>query len=108
MAIHLLRWKQTAEVGILPNKKLPYSFYVDTTDFYGEAAAMHEIEKQRPARRFVQAAAHEVYGLKGYDARGPFPLKFVKGKLKNSIQVEYDMDIRYKNNTSYSGKIGGV
>ena len=103
MALHILRWKQTAEFGILPNKKMPHSFYVDTTDFYGEVAFIHEPEKQRPAQRFAQIAAKEVYGLEGFDNRGPFPKLFRKGRLVFSIEVVYDKAISYKDNTSYSG-----
>ena len=91
------------EMGYLPNKFLPLSFYADTADFYGKRAKPHETEKQRPAARFVQAAAKEVYGFQGYDARGPVPTAFRPLKHEDVLEVVYDVSIKYKAATSYSG-----
>lgn len=55
-AAHLIRWKQTAEVGYLPNDKLPDTFMGYTLDLFGKRGDIHETGKQHVAKRMLPGA----------------------------------------------------
>lgn len=52
-AVHITRWKQTNEIGYLPNEMMPYTFMAVTHDIYGVNGNCHEFEKQPWARRLI-------------------------------------------------------
>ena len=52
-AEHIVRWKQTAEVGYLPNEKMPNTFLGVTIDIFGRRGDPHEKAKQHVAKRLI-------------------------------------------------------
>ena len=52
-AVHLIRWKQTNEIGYLPNKRMPHTFMAVTHDLYGIKGDAHEREKQPWIKRII-------------------------------------------------------
>ena len=52
-AVHIIRWKQTNEIGYLPNERMPNTFMAVTHDLYGVRGDAHEIEKQPWVKRII-------------------------------------------------------
>ena len=60
-ASHLIRWKQTNEIGYLPNEKMPDTFMGYTLDLFGKSGDMHEAGKQRMAKRLVPGHTKRIF-----------------------------------------------
>ena len=60
-AVHLIRWKQTNEMGYLPNEKMPNTFMAVTHDLYGVKGDAHEKEKQPWVRRIIPGTVMNIY-----------------------------------------------
>ena len=48
-----MRWKQTNELGFLPNARTPDSYLGVTLDLFGKVGDPHEKAKQPVARRMI-------------------------------------------------------
>ena len=78
----MIRWHQTADVGFVPNEKMPKTFMAVALDTYDEEIAhgqggLHPMNKQKPAERLAIAGMNVAYGFKHYEIAGPFPSTIV-------------------------------
>ncbi|XP_055957669.1 sialate O-acetylesterase [Patella vulgata] len=96
-----LRWAQTANMGYVPNTKIPHSFMsvaMDLPDFHSPRGSIHSRFKQDVAERLGLASLAVAYGEKGLSYQGPYPTSF-NTKTKGHLVIEYDhghtvLDIR--------------
>ena len=66
---------------------------------------MHENEKQPVASRLAKASANQIYGLKQFEGRGPFPVEFKAVNGANRLHISYDKGFRYKGQADKSGNM---
>ena len=74
----MIRWHQTADVGYVPNKKMPNTFMSVALDTYDVEldhwkGGLHPMNKQTVAHRLAIAGMNIAYGFNNYETRGPWP-----------------------------------
>ena len=93
----MIRWHQTANVGYVPNRKMPNTFMTVSMDTYDEklnkhSGQLHPMNKQTPALRLAMAGLNVAYGYSKYPTRGPWPSKM---KLNgNLMKIKKGMTFR--------------
>ncbi|XP_067675099.1 sialate O-acetylesterase-like [Haliotis asinina] len=101
-----LRWSQTADVGFVPNDKMPQTFMaaaIDLPDYDSPFGPIHPRYKQDIASRLVLGARAVAYGEEGVQFQGPFPQTFRLNNVNNILNVNYgdDSSIAVLNNNGF-------
>ena len=92
----IVRWKQTGEVGYVPNEKLEYVFMAAAMD---DDIDLHPKNKRLPSSRLAWAALNLVYGAK-YDEddtsrpplTGPQPLGMTTDGSSMTVQFSQELE----------------
>lgn len=101
-----LRWAQTANVGYVPNPKMPNTFMAvaaDLPDFNSPSGSVHPRFKQDIAARLSLAARNIAYGESEVQYQGPFPTRYQLNTGTNQLTVSYANDKDYIQVKSSSG-----
>ncbi|XP_019325925.1 PREDICTED: LOW QUALITY PROTEIN: sialate O-acetylesterase [Aptenodytes forsteri] len=75
-----LRWHQTADLGVVPNARMPGTFMAVAMDLCDERSPygrIHPRDKQNVAHRLHLGARAVAYGEKGLVFQGPYPTRAV-------------------------------
>jgi len=104
----MIRWHQTANVGYVPNKKMPNTFMTVSMDTYDEklnkhSGQLHPMNKQTPALRLAMAGLNVAYGYSKYPTRGPWPSNMKLDDRKDAVLITYDQAITYNTDGEMSG-----
>ena len=75
----VIRWHQTADIGYVPNGKMPNTFMAVAPDTYDRIenklrGGIHPRNKQTPSLRLAIAGFNVAYGFTNYPTRGPWPM----------------------------------
>ncbi|XP_060078693.1 sialate O-acetylesterase-like [Ylistrum balloti] len=87
-----IRWHQTADVGYVPNNRMPNTFMavaMDLPDFKSPWGSIHPRDKDTVARRLVMAAMSVAYNLTLGQFQGPFPESFQIDSGYMTLYVRY-------------------
>ncbi|XP_046342779.1 sialate O-acetylesterase-like [Haliotis rufescens] len=90
-----LRWSQTADVGFVPNEKMPKTFMavaIDLPDYDSPFGSIHPRYKQDVASRLVLGARAVAYGEEGVKFQGPLPQTVSLNNVNNVLNVNYGDD----------------
>ncbi|XP_033741701.1 sialate O-acetylesterase-like [Pecten maximus] len=87
-----IRWHQTADIGYVPNNRMPNTFMavaMDLPDFKSPWGSIHPRDKDTVARRLVMAALSVAYNLTLGQIQGPFPESFQVDSAYMTLYVRY-------------------
>ena len=95
----VIRWHQTADIGYVPNGKMPNTFMAVAPDTYDRIenklrGGIHPRNKQTPSLRLAIAGFNVAYGFINYPTRGPWPMSVkISGKyfITNILQPVADL-----------------
>ncbi|NXX99306.1 SIAE acetylesterase, partial [Centropus bengalensis] len=104
-----LRWHQTADVGVVPNARMPGTFMAVAMDLGDERSpygrrripnpllplprSIHPRDKQNVARRLLLGARAVAYGEKEVVFQGPFPTRAVLEVSRGLLNVTYSQEL---------------
>ncbi|NXX74426.1 SIAE acetylesterase, partial [Urocolius indicus] len=94
-----LRWHQTADVGVVPNARLPRTFMavaMDLGDQHSPYGSIHPRDKQNVARRLQLGARAVAYGEKELVFQGPFPTNAVLELSRALLNITYDQELVWR------------
>ena len=118
----VIRWHQTADVGYVPNDKMPNTFMAVAMDTWQEQlnelqGGVHPMNKQTPSLRLAYAGINMAYGYHKYPTQGPWPTSinlesesiliylfwihifeiFAENDNMSAISLTYDQSISFNN-----------
>ena len=117
----VIRWHQTADMGVVPNPKRPNVFMASPLDTYDALPAnasidaypggIHPRYKQIVGERLAYAGLNVAYGLEEYPTSGPYPqtlqlsknLTFGADKDLKTVSLTFDSDLQYLEDAEVSG-----
>ncbi|NXW44856.1 SIAE acetylesterase, partial [Nyctiprogne leucopyga] len=102
-----LRWHQTADLGVVPNSKMPGTFMAVAMDLgderspYGRRVtgrgdvemSIHPRDKQNVAHRLQLGARAVAYGEKNLVFQGPYPIGAILEVTKGLLNVTYTQEL---------------
>ncbi|XP_061870055.1 sialate O-acetylesterase [Colius striatus] len=94
-----LRWHQTADVGVVPNARMPHTFMavaMDLGDQRSPYGSIHPRDKQHVAQRLQLGARAVAYGEKELVFQGPFPTHAVLEVSRALLNVTYDQELVWR------------
>ncbi|XP_010076573.1 PREDICTED: sialate O-acetylesterase, partial [Pterocles gutturalis] len=94
-----LRWHQTADLGTVPNPKLPATFMAVTMDLgdkHSPYGSIHPRDKQNVAYRLHLGARAVAYGEKNLVFQGPSPTRAVLEVTKGQLNVPYTQELVWR------------
>ncbi|NXT22793.1 SIAE acetylesterase, partial [Syrrhaptes paradoxus] len=94
-----LRWHQTADLGTVPNPRLPATFMAVTMDLGDEHSpygSIHPRDKQNVAHRLHLGARAVAYGEKNLVFQGPYPTRAVLEVTKGRLNVTYTQELVWR------------
>ncbi|NWU72308.1 SIAE acetylesterase, partial [Pterocles burchelli] len=94
-----LRWHQTADLGTVPNPKLPATFMavaMDLGDEHSPYGSIHPRDKQNVAHRLHLGARAVAYGEKNLVFQGPYPTHAVLEVRKGQLNVTYTQELVWR------------
>jgi sialate O-acetylesterase len=99
--VSIIRWHQTADRAIVPNRVLENTFMAVAIDTYDETNGIHPRYKQIVGQRLAIAGMNVAYGNSSFPANGPHPkeLNVIGGP---TVSLKYNQKITY-NQTEISG-----
>jgi len=106
-AFPVIRWHQTADMGLVPNDRMDNVFMASPLDTYdpkeGYPGGIHPRYKQIVGERLAVAGMSVAYKYnEPYAPYGPFPSSF-KIEVGDAILINYDSPIVYNENAEISG-----
>ncbi|NWV84443.1 SIAE acetylesterase, partial [Dasyornis broadbenti] len=87
-----LRWHQTADLGVVPNARMPSTFMAVTMDLGDEHSpygSIHPRDKQTVAHRLLLGARAVAYGDKDLVFQGPYPTRAILEVTRGLLNVTY-------------------
>jgi len=105
----VIRWHLTADIGIVPNQRMPNVFMSSPLDTYdpqeGYPGGIHPRYKQIVAERLANAGLNVAYGLQDYPKFGPFPEALTQeaGDDFKTVTLAFDSDLQYLEDAEISG-----
>ena len=101
----LLRWRQTAEFGYVPNTAMPNTFMataIDLGDLESPHGSDHPRYKQYVSARLVTGALQTAYGL-DTNPQGPIPVSAIRQSDSNNVLLTYpdDQILVWKENSNF-------
>ncbi|KAM9519599.1 sialate O-acetylesterase isoform 1-T1 [Guaruba guarouba] len=94
-----LRWHQTADVGVVPNARMPRTFMavaMDLCDEHSPYGSIHPQDKQNVAHRLQLGARAVAYGEKNLVFQGPFPTRAVLEVTRALLNVTYSQQLVWR------------
>ncbi|KAF1631573.1 Sialate O-acetylesterase, partial [Eudyptes filholi] len=90
-----LRWHQTADLGVVPNARMPGTFMAVAMDLCDERSpyGIHPRDKQNVAHRLHLGARAVAYGEKGLVFQGPYPTRAVLEVSKGLLNLTYSQEL---------------
>ncbi|KAM6234775.1 sialate O-acetylesterase [Spheniscus humboldti] len=91
-----LRWHQTADLGVVPNARMPGTFMAVAMDLCDERSpygSIHPRDKQNVAHRLHLGARAVAYGEKGLVFQGPYPTRAVLEVSKGLLNLTYSQEL---------------
>ncbi|NWI73413.1 SIAE acetylesterase, partial [Dryoscopus gambensis] len=91
-----LRWHQTADLGVVPNARMPSTFMavaMDLGDEHSPYGSIHPRDKQNVARRLLLGARAVAYGDKDVVFQGPYPTRAVLEVTRGLLNVTYSQEL---------------
>jgi len=105
----VIRWHLTADIGIVPNQRMPNVFMASPLDTYdpqeGYPGGIHPRYKQIVAERLANAGLNVAYGLQEFPTFGPFPEALTQeaGDDFKIVTLAFDSDLQYLEEAEISG-----
>ncbi|XP_030919778.1 sialate O-acetylesterase isoform X1 [Geospiza fortis] len=94
-----LRWHQTADLGVVPNARMPSTFMavaMDLGDEHSPYGSIHPRDKQNVAHRLLLGAMAVAYGDKDLVFQGPFPTRAVLEVTRGLLNVTYSQELMWR------------
>ncbi|NXO56343.1 SIAE acetylesterase, partial [Aramus guarauna] len=94
-----LRWHQTADLGVVPNARMPRTFMavaVDLCDERSPYGSIHPRDKQNVAHRLHLGARAVAYGEKDLVFQGPYPTRAVLEVTRALLNVTYTQELVFR------------
>ncbi|CAM9827902.1 unnamed protein product [Bubo scandiacus] len=94
-----LRWHQTADLGVVPNAKMPGTFMAVAMDLGDERSpygSIHPRDKQNVAHRLQLGARAVAYGEKNVIFQGPYPTRAVLEVTRGLLNVTYSQELVWR------------
>ncbi|NXK89737.1 SIAE acetylesterase, partial [Formicarius rufipectus] len=91
-----LRWHQTADLGVVPNARMPGTFMavaMDLGDEHSPYGSIHPRDKQNVAHRLLLGARAVAYGDKDLVFQGPYPIRAVLEVTRGLLNVTYSQEL---------------
>ncbi|NWY15040.1 SIAE acetylesterase, partial [Aphelocoma coerulescens] len=91
-----LRWHQTADLGVVPNARMPSTFMavaMDLGDEHSPYGSIHPRDKQNVAHRLLLGARAVAYGDKDLVFQGPYPTRAVLEVTRGLLNVTYSQEL---------------
>ncbi|NXX20277.1 SIAE acetylesterase, partial [Podargus strigoides] len=94
-----LRWHQTADLGVVPNARMPGTFMavaMDLCDTHSPYGSIHPRDKQNVAHRLQLGARAVAYGEKDLVFQGPYPIHAVLEVTRGLLNVTYSQELVWR------------
>ncbi|NXT32700.1 SIAE acetylesterase, partial [Pelecanoides urinatrix] len=91
-----LRWHQTADLGVVPNTRMPGTFMAVAMDLCDERSpygSIHPRDKQNVAHRLHLGARAVAYGEKDLVFQGPYPTRAVLEVTRGLLNLTYSQEL---------------
>ncbi|NWR49376.1 SIAE acetylesterase, partial [Regulus satrapa] len=91
-----LRWHQTADLGAVPNARMPSTFMavaIDLGDEHSPYGSIHPRDKQNVAHRLLLGARAVAYGDKDLVFQGPYPTRATLEVTRALLNVTYSQEL---------------
>ncbi|NXQ96189.1 SIAE acetylesterase, partial [Sagittarius serpentarius] len=91
-----LRWHQTADLGVVPNTRMPGTFMAVAMDLCDERSpygSIHPRDKQNVAHRLHLGARAVAYGEKDLVFQGPYPIRAVLEVPGDLLNITYSQEL---------------
>ncbi|XP_016159434.1 PREDICTED: sialate O-acetylesterase isoform X2 [Ficedula albicollis] len=91
-----LRWHQTADLGLVPNARMPSTFMavaMDLGDEHSPYGSIHPRDKQNVAHRLLLGARAVAYGDKDVVFQGPYPTQAILEVARGLLNVTYSQEL---------------
>ncbi|NXU19540.1 SIAE acetylesterase, partial [Pardalotus punctatus] len=91
-----LRWHQTADLGVVPNARMPSTFMavaMDLGDEHSPYGSIHPRDKQNVAHRLLLGARAVAYGDKDLVFQGPYPTRAILDVSRGLLNVTYSQEL---------------
>ncbi|NXY20842.1 SIAE acetylesterase, partial [Atrichornis clamosus] len=101
-----LRWHQTADLGVVPNARMPSTFMAVAMDLGDEHSpygryqphlppllSIHPRDKQNVAHRLLLGARAVAYGDKDLVFQGPYPTRAILEVTRGLLNVTYSQEL---------------
>ncbi|NWX69594.1 SIAE acetylesterase, partial [Alca torda] len=91
-----LRWHQTADLGVVPNARMPGTFMavaMDLCDEHSPYGSIHPRDKQNVAHRLQLGARAVAYGEKELVFQGPYPTRAVLEVTRGLLNLTYSQEL---------------
>ncbi|NWY63358.1 SIAE acetylesterase, partial [Chionis minor] len=91
-----LRWHQTADLGVVPNARMPGTFMAVAMDLCDERSpygSVHPRDKQNVAHRLQLGARAVAYREKNLVFQGPYPTRAVLEVTKALLNLTYSQEL---------------
>ncbi|NWI49157.1 SIAE acetylesterase, partial [Calyptomena viridis] len=93
-----LRWHQTADLGVIPNARMPSTFMAVAMDLGDEQSpygSIHPRDKQNVAHRLLLGARAVAYGDKHLVFQGPYPTRAILEVTTGLLNITYSQELIY-------------
>ncbi|NXP17681.1 SIAE acetylesterase, partial [Scytalopus superciliaris] len=94
-----LRWHQTADLGVVPNTRMPGTFMavaMDLGDEHSPYGSIHPRDKQNVAHRLLLGARAVAYGDKELVFQGPYPIRAVLEVTRGLLNITYSQELVFR------------
>ncbi|XP_074783337.1 sialate O-acetylesterase [Athene noctua] len=94
-----LRWHQTADLGVVPNARMPRTFMavaMDLGDEHSPYGSIHPRDKQNVAHRLQLGARAVAYGEKNVIFQGPYPTRAVLEVTRGLLNITYSQELIWR------------
>ncbi|NXF75470.1 SIAE acetylesterase, partial [Sclerurus mexicanus] len=91
-----LRWHQTADLGVVPNARMPGTFMavaIDLSDEHSPYGSIHPRDKQNVVHRLLLGARAVAYGDKDLVFQGPYPIQAVLEVTRGLLNITYSQEL---------------
>ncbi|KAM9217029.1 sialate O-acetylesterase [Leptosomus discolor] len=103
-----LRWHQTADLGVVPNAKLPAAFMAVAMDLGDEGSpygSIHPRDKQTVAHRLHLGARAVAYGEEAVVFQGPYPTRAVLEGTRGLLNVTYSQELVWRRRDTWAFEV---
>ncbi|XP_051494482.1 sialate O-acetylesterase isoform X3 [Apus apus] len=94
-----LRWHQTADLGVVPNARMPSTFMavaMDLGDEHSPYGSIHPRDKQTVAHRLHLGARAVAYREKNLVFQGPYPTRAILDMTRDLLNITYSQELVWR------------